>query len=229
MSAGPLRVALCDDSGIFRQGLALLLQAAGLTVVASVGTGTELILALESALPDVVVLDVRMPPTHTDEGIQLAADLRGRHATLGILVLSTYADPVWATRLLARVPSAVGYLLKDRVTDVAVLVDALHRVTAGDVTLDVTVVTAMMAAARSSDPLARLTAAERDVLALLAEGHSNEAIAQRRHLSVRTVESHVAAIFRTLDLDATRSVNRRVQAAVAFLDAHRHGGAAAGG
>lgn len=220
-----LRVALCDDSGIFRQGLALLLQAAGLDVVASVGSGPELLAAVGVSEAQTVALDVRMPPTHTDEGIRVAAQLRARHPALGILVLSTYADAVLATRLLGEVPNGVGYLLKDRVSDVSVLADSLHRVAAGDVVLDSTLVGSMMASARHADPLGRLSERERDVLALLAEGHSNESIARIRNLSERTVESHVASIFRALDLEATTAVNRRVRAAVAFLNAHGGSGA----
>lgn len=218
--ASPLRVALCDDSGIFRQGMALLLEAAGLQVVASVGSGMELLAALELVDADTVALDVRMPPTHTDEGIRLAVHLRTLHPALGILVVSTYADAALAAQLLEHVPTGVGYILKDRVADVSVLVDSLRRAAAGDVVLDGTLVSSMMSAARHAQPLTRLSERERDVLALLAEGHSNEAIAQLRHLSERTVESHVTAIFRALELESTTAVNRRVLAAVAFLNAN---------
>lgn len=218
----PLTVALCDDSGIFRQGLAMLLDAAGITVAASVASGDELLATLPRALPDAVILDVRMPPTHTDEGIRLAARLRGQYPDLGILVLSTYVEPVWATRLLESVPTGVGYFLKDRVSDAAALVDGLVRVSAGSVALEPLVISAMMGAARHADPLTRLSEQERRVLTLLAEGHSNEAIAQQVHVSERTVESHVAAIFRSLDLAPDAATNRRVQAAVAYLEANRH-------
>lgn len=217
----PLTVALCDDSGIFRQGVAMLLEAAGVTVTASTASGAELLAVLRRGLPDVVVLDVRMPPTHTDEGIQLAAELRRDHSGLGILVFSTYVEPDWVTRLLKEVPSGVGYLLKDRVTDIRTLLDALTRVAAGSIALEPQVVATMLSSARQAGPLARLSDQERRVLALIAEGHSNEAIADRIGVSERTVESHVSAIFRCLDLPASPGVNRRVQAAVAFLDANR--------
>lgn len=220
----PLTVMLCDDSGIFRQGLELLLDAAGVRVVASVASGGELLVALRAGLPDAVVLDVRMPPTHTDEGIRLAGELRRAHPGLGVLVFSTYVEPGWATRLVEAVPAGVGYLLKDRVTDARALVDALRRVAAGGVALEPTVVRSMLDAARHAAPLARLSEQERRVLALIAEGHSNEAIAGLLVLSERTVESHVAAIFRALDLPAQAGVNRRVQAAVAFLEASRRSG-----
>ncbi|MGV8848534.1 MAG: response regulator transcription factor [Propionibacteriaceae bacterium] len=217
-----LTVALCDDSGIFRQGLAMLLGAAGISVMASVASGDELLATLPRALPDAVIVDVRMPPTHTDEGIRLAAKLRGDYPDLGILVLSTYVEPIWAMRLLESVPTGVGYFLKDRVSDAGTLVDGLNRVAAGSAALEPLVVSAMMGAARQSDPLTRLSEQERRVLALLAEGHSNEAIAQRVHVSERTVESHVAAIFRSLGLAPDAAMNRRVQAAVAFLESNRH-------
>lgn len=220
----PLTVALCDDSGIFRQGLAMLLEAAGITVVASVASGDELLATLRRTRPDAVVVDVRMPPTHTDEGIRLATQLRVEYPDLGILVLSTYVEPVWATRLLESVPTGVGYFLKDRVTDAATLVDGLVRVTAGSAALEPLVISAMMGAARHADPLTRLSEQERRVLTLLAEGHSNEAIAQQVHVSERTVESHVAAIFRALGLAPDAATNRRVQAAVAYLEANRHQG-----
>jgi DNA-binding NarL/FixJ family response regulator len=219
---GPLTVALCDDSGIFRQGLAMLLGAAGISVVASVASGDELLATLPRALPDAVIVDVRMPPTHTDEGIRLAARLRGDYPDLGILVLSTYVESVWATRLLESVPTGVGYFLKDRVSDAATLVDGLVRVTAGSAALEPLVISALMGAARHADPLTRLSEQERRVLTLLAEGYSNEAIAQQVHVSERTVESHVAAIFRSLDLAPDAATNRRVQAAVAYLEANRH-------
>ncbi len=217
----PPTVALCDDSGIFRQGVAMLLEASGVSVIASTGSGPELRAVLRKGLPDVVILDVRMPPTHTDEGIQVAADLRRDHPGLGILVFSTYVEPDWATRLLREVPSGVGYLLKDNVTDAGTLIDALRRVAAGSIALEPQVVAAMLDSARAESPLARLSEQERRVLALIAEGHSNEGIADRIGVSERTVESHVASIFRSLELPASPGVNRRVQAAVAFLHAHR--------
>lgn len=219
--AEALTVALCDDSGIFRQGLAMLLEAAGVAVVASTGSGPELLAVLRHGLPEVVILDVRMPPSHTDEGIQLAAELRRDHPGLGILVFSTYVEPDWVTRLLKHVPSGVGYLLKDHVTDARALIDALQRVAAGSIALEPQVVAAMLNSARQAGPLAQLSDQERRVLALIAEGQSNEAIADRIAVSERTVESHVAAIFRHLELPASPGVNRRVQAAITYLHANR--------
>jgi len=217
----PLTVALCDDSGIFRQGMAMLLEAAGVVVTASTASGAELLAVLRRGLPDVVILDVRMPPTHTDEGITVAAGLRRDHPGLGILVFSTYVEPDWVTRLLKEVPSGVGYLLKDRVTDVRALVDALNRVAAGSIALEPQVVAAMLSSARQAGPLSLLSDQERRVLALVAEGHSNEGIADHIGVSERTVESHVASIFRVLGLPASPGVNRRVQAAIAYLDTNR--------
>jgi len=217
----PLTVALCDDSGIFRQGMTMLLEGAGITVMASTGSGPELLAVLRRGLPDVVILDIRMPPTHTDEGIGVAAQLRHDHPGLGILVFSTYLEPEWVTRLLKEVSSGVGYLLKDRVTDARTLIDALHRVAAGSIVLEPQVVAAMLDSAHPTGPLSLLSDQERRVLALIAEGRSNEAIADRLAVSERTVESHVAAIFRCLDLPANPAVNRRVQAAITFLDANR--------
>lgn len=216
-----MTVALCDDSGIFRQGMTMLLEGAGITVTASTGSGAELLAVLRRGLPDVVILDIRMPPTHTDEGIGVAAQLRRDHPGLGILVFSTYLEPEWVTRLLKEVPAGVGYLLKDRVSDARTLIDALRRVAVGSIVLEPQVVAAMLDAARQAGPLALLSDQERRVLALIAEGRSNEAIADRLAVSERTVESHVAAIFRCLDLPANPGVNRRVQAAVAFLDSQR--------
>lgn len=216
-----LTVALCDDSGIFRQGLAMLLQAAGVTVTASTGSGPELLAVLRRGLPDVVMLDVRMPPTHTDEGIRLAAELHRDHPGLGILVFSTYVEPDWVIRLLKDVPAGVGYLLKDRVTDARTLIDALNRVASGSIALEPQVVATMLSTAHQAGPLSRLSDQERRILALIAEGHSNEAIANQVAVSERTVESHVASIFRNLGLTAGPGVNRRVQAAVAYLNNNR--------
>ena len=175
---------------------------------------------LESAVathqPDVAVVDVRLPPTFTDEGIQAAVTLHRRWPRLGVLVLSTEIEPGWLTALLEAVPSGIGYLLKDRVADAADLVDALQRVAAGGIALDPQVVQVMITARRTTGPIERLTPRERDVLALLAEGRSNVESAVP-HLSTKTVESHIAAIFRSLNLDNAELENRRVTAAITYL------------
>ena len=212
-----LRVVLADDSGIFRRGLSLLLEAAAVDVVAAVSDVPALRSAVAETDPDVAVVDVRMPPSHTDEGIRAAVELRAAHPSLGILVLSTYVNAAWAATLFEAVPGGVGYPLKDQVDDVSSLVEAMRRVAAGGLALDPDVVQMLMAARRHRSPLDRLTVREREVLALIAEGRSNLAIAERLHLSVKTVEMHVAAVFRALDLEAAPDLNRRVMAALAFL------------
>jgi len=218
----PLRVALCDDSGIFRDGLRLLLEAVGVTVSASVADVPSLFRSVDETSPDVVVLDVRMPPTHTDEGIRAAVELRRRSPSTGILVLSTYVDPPSAVTLMAAVPDAAGYLLKDRVGDIGTLLGALRRVAAGGLALDPEVIQALLAQRRDASPLAGLTERELAVLALVAEGRSNAGIAVELYLAVKTVEAHVAAVFRTLGLEQSSSENRRVKAALAYLGAHEN-------
>lgn len=216
-----MRVVLADDSGIFREGLRLLLEAAQVDVVAAVGTVPALIDAVTRTDPDVAVVDVRMPPTFTDEGLRAVVALRRQHATLGLLVLSTSVDAVSAVRLLDAVPTGVGYLLKDRVDDITSLTDSLVRVARGGVALDSQVVRAVLTGQSAVVPLERLTPREQEVLALLAEGRSNAGIAERLVLSPKTIETHVAAIFRAFDLDADAGENRRVRAALAYLRLNR--------
>ena len=216
-----MRVVLADDSGIFREGLRLLLEAAGVDVVAAVGTVPALAEAVGRTHPDVAVVDVRMPPTFTDEGLRAVASLRRDHADLGLLVLSTSVDAVSAVRLLDDVPTGVGYLLKDRVDDISSLTDSLNRVGRGGVALDSQVVQAVLSGRSATVPLERLTAREQEVLALLAEGRSNAGIAERLVMSPKTVETHIAAIFRAFDLEPHSAENRRVRAALAYLRLHR--------
>ncbi len=213
-----LRVVLCDDSGIFREGLGLLLGTLGVGVVASVADVPSLLAAVRELRPDVAVVDVRMPPTRTDEGIRAAVVVRQELPEVGVLVLSTYVDPRWAASLLEAVPDRVGYLVKDRVDDAAALLEALRRVAAGGVVLDPEVVAVLVAGRRLTAPLRRLTGRETDVLAALAEGRSNAGIAGALHLSVKTVEAHVASVFRTLGLEPEDG-NRRVLAALRHLAA----------
>lgn len=218
-----LRVVLADDSVLFRSGLAGLLTAAGVTVVAEAANVPELDAALAQHGPDVdvAVLDVRMPPTHEDEGIVAAIRLRQDHPDLGVLVLSTYAESAWVARLLAGGTHGLGYLLKDRVNDVANLVDALDRVHAGGTAVDPEVVARLVQDRAGTDSVSRrvraLTERERDVLALMAVGLSNGGIAHRLYLSPKTVEGHVASIFATLDLPPDTDANRRVRAVLTFL------------
>ncbi len=215
-----MRVLLADDSGIFRDGLRLLLEAAGLDVVAAVGSVPALMATVAQTEPDVAVVDVRMPPSLTDEGIRAAVQLRESYPGLGLLVLSTSVDAQSAVRLFDAVPEGVGYLLKDRVDDVGALVDALDRVAGGGVALDGHVVSAVLSGRRALAPLQRLTEREAAVLALLAEGRSNAGIADQLHLAPKTVETHVAAIFRAFDLAPHENENRRVRAALTYLSLH---------
>lgn len=212
-----MRVVLAEDSGIFREGLSLLLQQAGVVVCAGVSNVPTLHQAVEEHQPEVAVVDVRLPPTFTDEGIRAAVRLREFNPGLGILVLSTQVDPTWAMALLDAVPTGVGYLLKDRVADVGTLLDALRRVAAGGLALDSHVVQAILTGRAAREPLARLTSRERDVLALLAEGRSNLGISDELHLATKTVEAHIAAIFRAFGLETETTENRRVHAALTYL------------
>ena len=221
-STGPTstRVAVVDDSTLFRDGLATLLGLAGFAVVARLGSPAGLPAVLRAETPHVVVMDVRMPPTHTDEGIRAALATRAGHPDVGVLVLSTYAEGVWARRLFAEGSSRLGYLLKDRVDDVATLVGAIDRVRAGGTVVDPEVVDRLLAISRRQESLAALTSREEEVLRLMATGRSNEGIGRALHLSPRTVEAHIAAVFTKLALPADDNTsNRRVLAALAYLEA----------
>ena len=217
--APPPRVVLVDDSGIFRRGLRLLLDSVGISVVADLPDTSAVEAAVEANRPDAVVLDVRLPPTFTDEGLRAAVRLRDAYPQLGILVFSTYAEPRLVTQLLDGVPSGVGYLLKDRVDDVDELVTALRRVCNGGVAVDGQVVADLLRRNRRNGPVDRLSERELGVLSALAEGRSNVGIAKGLHLSVKTVETHIASIFRELDLGDEAESNRRVRAALAYLAA----------
>jgi DNA-binding NarL/FixJ family response regulator len=202
---------------LMRQGLALLLAEGGIDVVGTADNATILGDEVAAHSPDAVIVDIRMPPTHTDEGIRVARELRASHATLGILVLSHYLESHYAATLLAEAPEHIGYLLKDRVTDVAVLVDALERVVRGECVIDPTIVSALIRRPREPGPLGSLTEQEQSVLALVAEGRSNQAIAHRLFLSPKTVESHIRHIMQKLDLAESPDDNRRVLAVLEFL------------
>ncbi len=212
-----MRVAIADDSGLFRSSLALLLQASGAEVTASVSSGTELIVVVRSQPPDAVILDIQMPPTFTDEGIRTAAQLRQAYPGLGILVLSTYAETTYASQLLEAVDSGVGYLLKDKVTDIDALMDGLARVSAGEQVIDHSIVMRLLTRNRKSTRLDTLNERERAVLRLMAEGRSNLGIANVLFLSPRTVENHVTGVFAKLDLDYCDTDNNRVRAVLTFL------------
>jgi DNA-binding NarL/FixJ family response regulator len=214
-----VRVALADDSALFRRGLAALLTSSGIDVTADTGTGAELLGAVAADPPDVVVLDVRMPPTFTDEGLITAKQLRQRHPDLGVLVLSTYAETSYAAQLLADGSRRLGYLLKDRVADPQALCDALFRIVAGECVVDPEIVARLLNRRRVANVLDSLTEREREVLRLMAEGRSNARIANELYLSPKTVESHVAAVFTKLGLHPAVDDNRRVLAVLAWLRA----------
>ena len=212
-----MRVVIADDETLLREGLARLLGDAGLRVVGKAGTAAELLRRVELARPDVAVVDIRMPPTHTDEGLVAAAAIRAEHPRVGVLVLSHYVESRYAMRLLEEHPERSGYLLKERISDVAVLLDALRRIDEGECVLDPTIVARLVGRPREESPLDELTPREREVLALIAEGHSNEGICRTLVLSPKTVETHVRHIFGKLELGETPDYHRRVLAVLAYL------------
>jgi DNA-binding NarL/FixJ family response regulator len=214
-----MRVIVADDSVLLREGLVRLLAENGHDVVAAVGDGPSFVAAVAQHRPDVSIVDVRMPPSHTDEGLRAALAIRARWPNVGILVFSQYVEERYATDLLAGDTAGVGYLLKDRVADVSEFLEAVRRVGDGGTALDPEVVAQLLARARRRDPLASLTPRERDVLALMAEGRSNTAIAQALVVSDGAVEKHVTNIFTKLDLPPTDHDHRRVLAVLRWLEA----------
>ena len=214
-----MRVVVADDDLLTRQGIVHLLQQAGIDVVAQAEDAEALLRHIRLARPDAVIVDIRMPPTHTDEGLAAARTIRSDHPDIGVLVLSQYIEPSYALRLLEDQPERVGYLLKERVFDAINLVDALRRLADGETVVDPTIVSRLLGRRRRIDPLADLTARERDVLAQLAEGLSNRAIASRLFVTERTVEAHVTQIFQKLGLDADPDSHRRVLAVLTYLRA----------
>jgi len=213
----PLRVVIAEDAALFRAGLVRLLEDRGHQVCAAVADGAALLDAVTRWHPDVAVVDVRMPPTHTDEGLRAAVTLRRDHPGTGVLVLSQYIETRYATRLLAGDAAGVGYLLKDRVADVAEFADALARVAGGGTALDPEVVRQLVRSSSHSDGLAALTGREREVLALMAEGRSNAGIAAALVVSGSVVEKHVASIFGKLGLPSSEADNRRVLAVLRYV------------
>ena len=212
-----MRVVIADDEPLFRDGLASLLANTGVAVLAKVGTAPDLLRKVELTRPDAAVVDIRMPPSHTDEGLLAAQEIRREHSQVGVLVLSHYLESHWAMRLLEEHPDRSGYLLKDRVSDVAVLVDALQRIGEGECVLDPTIVSRLVHRPREESPLDELTARELEVLALVAEGHSNEGIAKKLFLSTKTVETHVRHILLKLGIGEAAESHRRVLAVLAYL------------
>jgi len=211
------RVVIAEDSVLLREGIARLLADAGFEVVGQAGTAEELLLKVRSYSPDVAVVDIRMPPTHTDEGLRAAREIRERHPGTAVLVLSQYVEPEYALDLLADSAEGVGYLLKDRVGDVGEFAAAVRRVAEGGSALDPAVVARLVGRTRRDDPLDRLTPREREVLGLMAEGRSNQAIGERLVVTERAVEKHVTSIFGKLGLPADAADHRRVLAVLAYL------------
>ncbi len=212
-----MRVVLADDSILLREGIARILEEAGFEVVGQAGNAEELLLKVRSYSPDVAVVDIRMPPTHTDEGLHAAREIREKHPGVGVLVLSQYVEPGYAMDLLAESAEGVGYLLKDRVSDVDDFASAVRRVAEGGSALDPAIVSQLVGRRRGTDPIDSLTPREREVLELMAEGRSNSGIASRMVVTERAVEKHVTSIFGKLRLPAASADHRRVLAVLAYL------------
>jgi DNA-binding NarL/FixJ family response regulator len=214
-----MRIVIAEDDALLREGLALLLRAEGLDVVATADNPDDLLTAVDEHEPDVAVIDVRMPPTNTDEGIVAAVAARRKHPGLAVLVLSAHVEQAFATDLLGDGAARLGYLLKERVGRVEEFLDALHRVVGGGTAIDPDVITQLFA--RSRNPLDRLTRREREVLALMAEGLGNATIAERLHVTDGAVHKHIGSIFTKLDLPPTDRADRRVSAVLHYLDGTR--------
>ena len=214
-----MRVVVADDTMLTREGIVRLLRDVGVEVVAEAEDAQGLLYQVRLARPDVAVVDIRMPPTHTDEGLVAAQAIRAEHPEVGVLVLSQYVEPSYALRLIQDQPERVGYLLKERVFDIATVVDALRRIVDGETVIDPTIVSRLVGRRRRQDPLAVLSEREREVLGLIAQGLSNRAIAARLYVTERTVEAHVTQIFQKLGLPESPDQHRRVLAVLAFLRA----------
>jgi DNA-binding NarL/FixJ family response regulator len=214
-----MRVVIADDAMLIREGTARLLEEAGVQVAGTAGDARQLLRIVATEHPDVAIVDIKMPPTFTDEGLAAAEQIRSSHPGVGVLVLSQYLETRYATRLLEHHPEALGYLLKERVSDIGALKDAIQRIAEGECVLDPTIVARLLKRPRRPGPLDELTGREREVLALIAEGRSNHGIAQTLVLSPKTVEAHIGRIMAKLGLDDTPDYHRRVLAVLAFLRA----------
>ncbi|MFC9796540.1 response regulator [Streptomyces sp. NPDC057695] len=212
-----MRLILAEDSTLLREGLVRLLTEEGHEVLAALGDAATLLAEVEERRPDAVVVDIRMPPTHTDEGLRAAVEIRERLPEVAVLVLSQYVERRYAAELLAAGAERVGYLLKDRVAQVEEFLDALERIHAGGAALDPEVVRQLVVRTTHGDPIARLTPRERTVLEALAEGHTNAAIAQKLHLSLSAVEKNLNAVFDKLELPRTTGYSRRILAVLRYL------------
>lgn len=214
-----MRVAIAEDGVLLREGLTRLLDEAGFEVVAQCGDADELLLKVRNNSLDAVIVDIRLPPTHSDEGLRAANEIRERHPSVGVLVLSQYVELGLAMKLLADSAEGVGYLLKDRISDVDDFISAVRRVADGGFAIDPIIVSTLLSRQRSDDPLELLTPREREVLVLMAEGSSNQGIADELVITTRAVEKYVSSIFGKLGLPSTGSESRRVLAVLAFLRA----------
>lgn len=212
-----MRVIVADDSALFREGLVRLLEDASVEVAGQARDGAELLECVAADQPDVAIVDIRMPPTLTDEGLKVAREIRARWPSVAVLVLSTYLDTAFATELITGAHQRIGYLLKDRVQDTEELLDTLRRLKHGGSVVDPEVVARLIGRRRARSPLEDLSEREREILALMAQGRSNQAICERLHLSERTVESHVGSIFGKLGLEPAPDDHRRVRAVLLFL------------
>ena len=212
-----MRVVIADDVMLVRSGLARLLIDAGVEVVGEAANADDLLRLVADQQPDVAIVDIRMPPTHTDEGLDAARRIRERHPATAVVLLSQYLDARYAQRLLTDQPSGLGYLLKERVSDIAVLVDGLHRVIEGECVIDPTIISQLLRRKRADSPLSTLTAREREILGLMAEGRSNAGIAKQLGIAERTVEAACAHLFQKLNLEPSPQVNRRVLAVLTLL------------
>jgi DNA-binding NarL/FixJ family response regulator len=213
-----MRIVIAEDSLLLREGLAKLLQDAGHEVVGQAGNADELLLKIRSYKPDVAIVDVRMPPTQTDEGVQAAEVIRSQHPEVGVLLLSQVVEARRALRLFSERPEGFGYLLKDRVLEIDDFLDAVRRVARGGTAIDPEVIAQLVGRRRPDDPLEELTEREREVLALMAEGRSNQGICQKLFLSPKTIEMHIHRIFSKLGLEAAADDHRRVLAVLAYLE-----------
>ena len=212
-----MRVVIADDAVLVRDGLALLLAEHGVEVAAKVSDADALLASVEQQHPDAVLVDIRMPPTHTDEGLRAAQEIQTRHPHMAVLVLSQHLELNYAQRLIQANPARVGYLLKERVGRIDQLLDALNRVTSGECVIDQTIVKELLDHSRTSDPLNELTSREREILTLIAEGRSNQGICQALWLSPKTVETHIRSVFSKLEIRITNEDNRRVLAVLTYL------------
>jgi DNA-binding NarL/FixJ family response regulator len=216
-----MRVVIAEDNLFVREGIASLLCRAGIEVAAEAASSEELLCEVDAHEPDVVIVDIRMPPSYTDEGLRAAHEIRARHPRMGIVILSQHVEVGTAMRLLAESPGRLGYLLKDRVADTENFAGALRHVAAGGSALDPQIVSRLLAGTRDDSPLRSLTPREREVLALLAEGRSNKAIGERLKITPRAVQKHATSIFDKLDLPTGDDDNRRILAVVTYLDSDR--------